>query len=235
MQEPYHIKVSLREYYYLFLAGKWEIPDFSERCLICNAKGCAKYHGFYTRRANCPLTAFFTPDLPIIRLLCYGKGTNKICDHRTFSLLPLVLVPYRQLTLKFMILALWLRLSNKLSLVKSLTAIEIEFPNLNNFEDIANFINISAQLEWEKIAIAALNLYITSPLSLADGTKNGVIFQNSEDSLLSFLKMAIEYESIHIHPPIRGPDALAWDFYQSNGGACKLSPFLFGIASQHRN
>ena len=132
MQEPYHIKVSLQQYYSLFKSGEWEIPDFSDKCLICGEANCAKYHGNYERRAICPQTGFDVPDLPVGRFLCNAKGMRKNCEHVTFSLLPLVLVPYRQLPLKFMILALWLRLSNKLSLFDAMDAIEEE---LVNFEE----------------------------------------------------------------------------------------------------
>jgi hypothetical protein len=47
--------------------------------------------------------------------------------------------------------------------------------------------------------------------------------------------MMLAYQSSRSDVPIRGPDGLAWDFYQLNGGANKLAPFLFGTASQHRN
>jgi len=84
MQEPYHIKVSLQQYYSLFKSGKWEIPDFSDKCLICGVADCAKYHGNYERRAICPQTGFDIPDLPVGRFLCNDKGLRKKCDHRTF-------------------------------------------------------------------------------------------------------------------------------------------------------
>ena len=133
MQEPYHIKVSLQEYYRLFKSGEWKIPDFSDKCLICGVADCATYHGNYERRAICPQTGFDVPDLPVGRFLCNAKGMRKNCEHVTFSLLPLVLVPYRQLPLKFMILSLWLRLSNKLSLFDAMDAIEEELVNFDTF------------------------------------------------------------------------------------------------------
>ena len=85
MQEPYHIKVSLQEYYRLTKSGEWKIPDFSDKCLICGAKDCAEYHGKYERGAICPLTGFEAPDLLALRFLCNDKGLRKKCDHRTFS------------------------------------------------------------------------------------------------------------------------------------------------------
>jgi hypothetical protein len=149
----------------------------------------------------------------------------------TFSLLPLVLVPYRQLTLKFMILALWLRLSNEFSLFEAMEAIEEE---LVNFEaDVGDFVSIAAQLQWQKMITAAFCLFVVSPMSNQE--RFSKIEKAPEKGLIAFLKMAIEYSCQQADAPIRGPDGLGWDFYQSNGGADKLALFLFGTASQHRN
>ena len=231
VQEPYHIKVSLQEYYLLFRSGNWELPDFSDKCLICGAAECARYHSYYERRAICPQSGFHVVDLPVGRFLCRGIGIRKKCDHLTFSLLPLVLVPYRQLTLKFMILALWLRLSEKLSLFTAMDAIEKELVNFE--EDIADFVSIAAQLEWEKMIKAAFSRFVMS--RMCNQERFSILENGFEKGLLSFLKMALEYKSQQSDSPIRGPDGLAWDFYQLNGGAKDLAPFLFGTASQHRN
>ncbi len=231
MQEPYHTKVSLQEYYLLFRSGNWELPDFSDKCLICGAADCARYHSYYERRAICPLTGFAVADLQVGRFLCRCKGIRKKCVHVTFSLLPLVLVPYRQLTLKFMILALWLRLSEKLSLFSAMDAIEKELVNFE--EDIADFLSIAAQLEWEKMIKAAFSRFVMSRMCHQE--RFSIVETAVEKGLISFLKIALEYQSQQSDPPIRGPDALAWDFYQLNGGAGELAPFLFGTASQHRN
>ena len=148
MQEPYHIKVSLQKYYRLTKSGEWTIPDFSEKCLICGAKDCARYHGTYERAATCPITGFEEPDLVVLRFLCNGKGVKSKCDHGTFSLLPLVLVPYRRLTLRFLVLAVSLRLTQRLSLFDAMNAIE---NTLINLSDIGGFLSIASQLEWEKM------------------------------------------------------------------------------------
>ncbi len=63
----------------------------------------------------------------------------------------------------------------------------------------------------------------------------GVIKKAPEKGLMVFLKMMFAYQSQRSDVPIRGPDGLAWDFYQLNGGGNKLAPFLLGTASQHRN
>ncbi len=149
MQVPYYTKVSLQQYYILFGAAKWDIPDFSDKCLICGGEDCAKYHGCYTRTVKCPLSGFYVDDFPIIRIFCYRKGAQIKCDHVTFSLLPLDLVPFRQLSLQFMVLAVWLRLIQGLSLTKSADAIENMVVNLG---DIATFVTNAAQLEWKNLS-----------------------------------------------------------------------------------
>jgi hypothetical protein len=231
MQEPYHIGVSLQEYYRIFLSGGWRIPDFSQRCLICGVGDCAKYHGIYERRAICPQSGFEVADLPVVRYLCHAKGQRKNCDHVTFSLLPLVLVPYRQLTLKFMMLALWLRLRDKLSLFAAMDAIEEELVNFKT--DVGDFVSIAAQLQWERLIRAGFDRFWVS--GMFNEQQIALINKAPEKRLIVFLKMALGYQSQRSDVPIRGPDGLAWDFYQLNGGGNKLAPFLFGTASQHRN
>jgi len=230
MQEPYHIEVSLQEYYRLIKSGKWTIPDFSDKCLICGAKDCAEYHGKYERGAICPLTGFEALDLLVLRFLCNDKGLKIKCNHRTFSLLPLVLVPYRQLTLKFMILAVLLRFRKKLSLFNAMDAIE---NTLVNFEDIANFLSVASQLEWEKMIKSAFRRFVLSDMS--NHKQFSIMKEVPEKGLVAFLEMAVEYKARKANPPIGGPDGLDWDFYHSNGGSNELAPFLFGTASQHRN
>ncbi|MCP4142994.1 MAG: hypothetical protein GY755_22345 [Chloroflexi bacterium] len=231
MQEPYHIGVSLQEYYRISQSGKWRIPDFSQRCLICGVGDCAKYHGIYERRAICPQSGFEVADLPVVRFLCRAKGRRKDCDHVTFSLLPLVLVPYRQLTLKFMMLALWLRLRGKLSFFAAMDAIEEELVNFQ--ADAGDFVSIAAQLQWEKLISAGFYRFFVS--GMFNEEQVALINKAPEKGLIVFLKMMIAYQSQRSDTPIRGPDGLAWDFYKLNGGGNKLAPFLFGTASQHRN
>jgi hypothetical protein len=231
VQEPYHIGVSLQEYYRIFQSGGWRIPDFSQRCLICGVGDCAKYHGIYERRAICPQSGFEVADLPVVRFFCHAKGRRKDRDHVTFSLLPLVLVPYRQLTLKFMMLALWLRLRDQLSLFAAMDAIEEE---LVNFEaDVGDFVSIAAQLQWEKLIRAGFYRFLVSDMITEE--QIALINKAPEKGLIVFLKMMLGYQSQRSDAPIRGPDGLAWDFYKLNGGGNKLASFLFGTASQHRN
>ncbi len=227
LQIPYHIKISLQDYYDNF--DNWSIPDFSDKCPICGGVNCACYLGYYIRTAICPITGFFVSDLPVLRFLCYRKGDAVVCDHATFSLLPLVLVPYRQLTLKFMVLAIWIRISRHLSLTGALDVIENE---LNHLDDIADFINISSMISWQNMIQIGAMLLISSDIDLASEIQYVQLQDNERFS--RFLKILIHYESRISGHPIRGPDAFAWEFYQQSVETDQCARFLFGLASQHR-
>jgi hypothetical protein len=73
-----------------------------------------------------------------------------------------------------MVLAVWIRLSRKMSLTKTLDCIEEE---LNNFSDIVNFINISTLMSWEQLVRSAFELF----LSL--NSNNSFNFQHKEISV----------------------------------------------------
>ena len=227
IQIPYHIKVCLQEYYKNF--GEWPIPDFSDKCLICGGVNCASYHGYYTRTAICPLTGFSVPDLPVLRFLCHDKGNARTCDHVTFSLLPLQLVPFRQLSLNFMLLAVWILISRHLSLTRAMDVIERE---LNNLSDVADCINISTMMSWKRMILAAFELFLSADINMVSNSRYEQLLDTAGIQL--FLKTFIHYQCQINNYPIRGPDAFAWDFYQQSGGADQCAPFLFGRASQHR-
>jgi hypothetical protein len=165
-----------------------------------------------------------------MRFLCQGKGDKRKCDHVTFSLLPVELVPFRQLTLKFMVLAVWLRLDRHLSFTRALDNIEEE---LNHLGDIAEFINTSTLMSWVRLIHAAFELFLSTDIKVCKPQYEKIIAD--ETGLLLFLDFLREYKSGNANNPIRGPDAFAWDFYQQSGGADQLALFLFGRASQHRN
>lgn len=234
IQIPYHIKVSLQEYYENF--DTWLIPDFSDKCPICGGIDCAAFLGCYIRIAICPLTGFWAPDLPILRYRCHEKGDVKVCDHITFSLLPHVLVPFRQLSLDFMVMAIWFKVSRHLSYTRVMDVIENE---LNHLDDVADFINISTIMSWQRMILAAFALF-TSDLQVISADINMVSKSHYEKlqtvaSLKLFLDLLITHQSQSSNHPIRGPDAFARDYYQQSGGPEQHGVFLFGRASQHRN
>lgn len=65
-------------------------PDFRDRCLICGRAGCARRNGFYVRK---------TANLRIVTFECQNPPPGR---HRTFSLLPWPLIPYRQRGVDFL-------------------------------------------------------------------------------------------------------------------------------------
>ena len=227
MQIPYHIKVDLQDYYEKFY--EWPIPDFSDKCPLCGGIKCACYLGCYFRTATCPLTGVFIPDLPVLRFLCSRKGDHIVCDHVTFSLLPMMLVPYRQLSLKFMVLATWIRFSRLLSLTRALDVIESE---LNHLEDVADFINISSMISWEWMIKKGALLLLSSKIDLTPAIQYEDLLDTVKFS--RFLETIIHHKNRIGNHTIRGPDAFACDFYQQSGGTERCARFLFGLASQHR-
>jgi hypothetical protein len=94
LQVPYEIGCPLSTYVAQVSAKKWEFPSFRECCLICGAKDCAKRHGWYERRAVEEDGSELL--IPVPRWRCGGKGNRPPGVHRTFSLLPDALVPYRR-------------------------------------------------------------------------------------------------------------------------------------------
>ncbi len=229
IQIPYHIKVSLQEYYEDF--DTWPIPDFSEKCPICGGIDCATFLGYYIRIAICPLTGFWAPDLPILRYRCHDKGDTRVCDHITFSLLPHVLVPFRQLSLDFMVRAIWFKVSRHLSYTRALDVIADE---LNHLGDVANFINISTMTSWQRMILTALELFTSANIINMVSKSHYNQLQNSA-SLKLFLDLLKNHQSQSSNHPIRGPTAFAWDYHQQSGGSEQRAFFLFGRASQHRN
>jgi len=228
IQIPYHIKVSLQEYYENFDTRL--IPDFSDKCPICGGIDCATFLGYYIRTAICPLTGFSVPDLPILRYLCHDKGNVRVCDHITFSLLPNELVPFRQLSLDFMVRAIWFKVSRHLSFTRAMDVIEDE---LNCLGDVADFINISTMMSWQLMILTAFGLFMSADVNMVSKFSYEQL-QNTDDLKL-FLEILINHQSQSSNHPIRGPNAFTRDFYRQSGVTDQCAPFLFGRASQHRN
>ena len=222
IQIPYHIKVSLQEYYKNF--DTWIIPDFSDKCPICGGVDCATFLGHYIRIAICPMTGFSVPDLPVLRYLCHDKGNARVCDHITFSLLPHELVPFRQLSLDFMVRAIWFKVSRHLSLTRVMDIIEDE---LNNLGDVADFINISTMISWQRMILTAFELFMSADVKMVSRFYYKQL-QNT-GGLKLFLEILINHQSRSSGHSIRGPDVFTRNYYRQSG------VFLFGRASQHRN
>jgi uncharacterized protein YfkK (UPF0435 family) len=170
-----------------------------------------------------------------LRYRCHDKGDARVCDHITFSLLPHQLVPFRQLTLDFMVKAIWFKINQKVSLTKAIDVIEKE---LNTLDDVAAFINISTMLSWQQMVLIAFELFTLTDINMV--SKSQFRQLHNIAGLHLFLNILINYnlevtrnlysvcKSQVNNPPIRGPDAFAMDYFQHS------NLFLFGKASQHR-
>jgi hypothetical protein len=171
-------------------------------------------------------------NFPIMRFRCHRKGNSIKCNHITFSLLPIELVPYRQLTLKFMIIAVLMRLDRQLSLTEALDSIEKKF---NNLGDILDSINTSGLTSWGLLLREAFKFFLQSDFKILYKLGEYENFLQDETSFLLFLECLVEYTTVwNTINPISGPGAFALDFYLESGGTDQLAPFLFGKASQHR-
>jgi len=142
-----------------------------------------------------------------------------------------MLVPFRQLSLNFMIEAVWIKISRRLSFTVAMDVIEKE---LNRLEDVLDSINISSLMSWNKMILIALELFLSS------GGINMVYQSHHEqlrdkDDLKLFLEILLNHKYQKTSPPIRGPDAFALDYYEQSSGVKQNAHFLFGRASQHRS
>ncbi|MBN2029609.1 hypothetical protein JW824_05135 [bacterium] len=161
-----------------------------------------------------------------MRFHCKGVGSDLKSQHRTFSLLPVELVPYRKLSLMFMVLSVLIRVKGKLSLLRSLDVIAEELCSLSG--DIG-FVHESALMDHELIlAIAAQRFW-----------KSAVLFSTAPDfpdnqSLYGFLEYCESYCSVR-NKSIRGPPGLSWDYYILNKAHGRFGSSLFGAPSQDRD
>ena len=229
IQIYYQTNTDLANYYGIFSKGKWNIPNYWDKpCEICGAVGCATYHGFYTRHAVDPMTGFSVNDFPVMRFLCNRVGYKFKSVHRTFSLLPSELIPFRKLSLEYMMQSVLIRVKRKLSLFKSLDAISNELCFLSL--DIA-FVHESALLDHVDImTLAANRLWKFSELF---SEFPGFPSDSDNQILLQFLEYCQNYRSAR-DESIRGPPGLAWDYYNLNKNHGRFGAFLFGRPSQKR-
>lgn len=236
MQLSYHISMSLASYCEAFWSGQYQTPDFSQECALCGSSDCAIPHGFYTRFASEPLSGFHTRDLPVLRFLCRGRGERYV-DHVTFSLLPEDLIPYRPLSLTFLVLAVLMRMQRaRLSLSRVADQVEEE---LVDMEEEVFFVSAEALSSWSQLLRLGFWRYLDSGLRLLQevADRSSSTSTPRTDAPLSFqdfLEGAMDYRGSGPEARARGPDVLAGDFFRLAAGPQSIAQFLFGTASQHR-
>ncbi|MCI0605346.1 DUF6431 domain-containing protein [bacterium] len=74
--------------------NRWDFPSYEACCAICKGPGCAKFHGFYSREVTEENGQSL--EIWIARYLCHRKGKVELAAHKTFSLLPHLVIPYRR-------------------------------------------------------------------------------------------------------------------------------------------
>jgi hypothetical protein len=141
LQLEYQNILNLTEYYKLILAEIWKFPDFSDKCPICGAKNCAVRIGYYNRCVYI-FKLKIKLYMPVARYLCRRKNKTKSqwkSTHKTFSLLPSQLIPYRMYDLDSMLYIADLSLKKNIS-----------------FLDVS--INISTMKEHSEISISTATI-----------------------------------------------------------------------------
>jgi hypothetical protein len=217
--------ITLSDYFEKISSGNFDfLPSFDDCCPICHAKNCAVRIGFYFRIAVDFETGLIIEALPIVRFLCKRKGKPRIKD-RTFSLLPSVLIPYRRLSIK----SLMIIVREKLAAMQRV--IEIPGKIINYFAPEAVFsfetCYIYNYLKIFKNTVSKLNIFLRKNLKqdvhLTTTTREGLVFA------YNFIEKYIDLKTNE-----KGANAIDWYYYTKSGGFLKNSQFLFGTPYQHR-
>jgi hypothetical protein len=96
------------------LTGVFVFPDFSDRCLICGLPGCARRNGFYLRKRG---------NVKVVTFECQNPPPGR---HRTFSLLPWPLVPYRHRGVDFLVFLVKARDGGRATYLEATSSVEAE-------------------------------------------------------------------------------------------------------------
>lgn len=211
----------MSSYIKLVSDGKWQFPDYSEKCPICKGKDCAVIFCFYSRKCRDSDGCYLK--IEIIRYRCRQKETPPVGSDRTFSLLPACLIPYRQTHINILqqMLYLWLVTGKSI-------------------EDVLSCISSACIGEWYPEAgclYKIKSLFCESVLKLKLTTF--AFLKNIHRSphtlhIKTFLQISNEYKYQAGDCTVSGPAGLALDHYFAQNGWESNAYFLFGTSSQHR-
>jgi hypothetical protein len=148
-------------------------------------------------------------DFPVLRYVCRSPK-RKPGQHRTFSLLPAQLVPYRQPSLEFLVGIMKTFLASQQTVAARLALVAEQFPVGSAAEDL------NASHLWD---LSHFFLESTQKLSLW--------------KQLAFATLRKAMDFLAAYPG--GSLQLSLDYYQAHGGWQQNSPFLFGTPSQLRS
>jgi hypothetical protein len=233
LQIKLYIQETLFEYYEKVKGGKGDISSLLElslaiyaHCPICGGKNCPEFLGYYTREAVDEKGRFFK-DLPIARFKCNRKGNNIKVDHKTFSLLPYQLIPYRKYCIEFTIEGCKAR-------NKEGSCVNDALDDLAERAEDDLSINGSQIQRMDTIAEEAIEKILTSGYY---PEFEDTIYQHSsgEERIKKFTEFAEGFECLNQICDTQGTAALGYDFYIRGGGYYKNAHFLFGTPSQFRD
>jgi hypothetical protein len=232
VQIPLYTKETLSEYYEKVKGEKRDIfsilelfLDVYSSCPICGGKDCARFFKYYTREVVDENGKFYK-DFPIAQFICNRKGNNIKVGHKTFSLLPYQLIPYRKYSIYFTIESCKSR--NKEG--KSINGVLDHLAGIAE-DDLS--INGNQILRMDTLIEEAIDKILASGYYPEFDT---TLHQHSsgEGRIKNFIEYAEGFECLKGICDIKGPCALGYDFYLSGGGYYKNAHFLFGTASQFR-
>jgi hypothetical protein len=203
-----------------------ELPyDFKEGCPLCGAKDCAEFIGYYHRGAIDEKGTYYKA-FPIARYLCKGKGSVFSVKHRTFSLLPYQLVPYTKYSIPF--------------IIRCLGKVYWEDNSVEGLLDYLAGFGAEGYIELSTSTFQAFKTFILTcidkMLAMGFHKETESVFQrpSARQRIKVFLSFAEEFVCCKTAYEIRGPCALGYDYYLSNGGYFRNGHFLFGVPSQFR-
>ena len=172
---------NLSEYTEKVKLGNWNFPDFSDECPICGSKHCAVRIGYYYRWVyifNLKIKIL----IPIARYLCRRKNTSlkKLkSKHKTFSLLPSQIIPYRLYDLDTLLFIAVLRFKNGQSLLN----INAEFSAISDTAALA----VATVLEYILLFIAAHTKLFSYPeYKFKDYADTVILLEKYQGGITSF-------------------------------------------------
>lgn len=220
IQILYNFLCSLSDYYKKIKGGFLIIPLFLDCCPICGGRDCAVFLGFYYRKVVDENGTFYKR-FPILRYECKRKGFKNV-DHRTFSLLPIPLIPYTKYSIPF--------------IFKVLKKRHLEGKSINEALDF-----VAEMQDNGVICIHPATLYGFEKLFVKSTEKiltSGFLREFAVliliPDILPRLKRFLEALEGRTDGRARDPCALGGEFYLEGGGYARNAHFLFGTPSQFR-
>jgi len=90
----------------------------------------------YFRKVTSPENDLIVDDFPIFRFICLRRGIALNCEHKTFSILPIGLMPYCKFSVIFIINALLIMFNSNTSLNKTVDLIEKKYSDIVAKHDV---------------------------------------------------------------------------------------------------